>query len=129
MSTVPPATVPATAGHGRIVRPYMLTGGRTRSKGVDLPIETLARTTKEGTAHLGWLVREQAAIARLCADYQSLAEISAHLHIPLGVSRVLVGDMVHDGWLSVSTGVGGLTGDDLPDLSLLERVLDGLRSV
>jgi hypothetical protein len=56
----------------------------------------------------------------------SVAEVSAHLHIPLGVARVLVGDMTAAGLVEVhrprATG-------ERPDLVLLERVLDGIRAI
>ena len=55
-----------------------------------------------------------------------LAEVSAHLHLPLGVIRVLVGDMAEEHLVIVHrpAHVG-----DRPDLALLERVLDGLRTI
>jgi Protein of unknown function (DUF742) len=40
---------------------------------------------------------ERRAIAMLCAEVMSVAELSAHLGIPVGVVRVLVGDLVADG--------------------------------
>jgi hypothetical protein len=52
----------------------------------------------------------------------------AYLHRPLGVARVIVGDMTAEGLLTSSapqfTGAG-----QRPDLSLLERVLDGLQAL
>jgi hypothetical protein len=55
-----------------------------------------------------------------------VAEISAHLAIPVGVIRVLVADMVADGLVHLHRPeVPG----DRPDLALLERVLEGLRSI
>ena len=51
-----------------------------------------------------------------------MAQISAHLAIPVGVTRVLVADgLVH---LYRPDAQG-----DRPDLALLERVLEGLRSI
>jgi hypothetical protein len=51
--------------------------------------------------------------------------VSAHLHLPLGVIQVLVGDMADDHLVMAyrPTQVG-----DRPDLALLERVLYGLRT-
>jgi len=55
-----------------------------------------------------------------------VAEISAHLGIPVGVVRVLIGDMVADGLVHLyRPGAPG----DRPDLALLERVLLGLRAI
>ena len=107
------------------IRPYALTGGRTRA-GTDLAIEAMVATTAEGTAAQGRLTLERARIVALCITPQSLAEISAHLGIHLGVARVLVGDLAQEGLLAVNrpSHVG-----DRPDLRLLERVLDGLQAL
>jgi hypothetical protein len=68
--------------------------------------------------------REFRAISELCRQVRSVAEISALLAIPLGVARVLVADMEADGLVKIyqpQLEAG------LPDRSLLERVLSGLR--
>jgi Protein of unknown function (DUF742) len=75
------------AGHRR-VRPYAMTGGRTRPTDGDLEIEALVSTTAIGE-QAPRLTVEQRAIAALCHDILSIAEISARLHLPLGVIRVL----------------------------------------
>jgi hypothetical protein len=107
------------------IRPYALTGGRTRA-GTDLPIEAMVSTTPQGTAEEGQLTLERARIVSLCATPMSVAEISAHLGLHLGVARVLVGDLAGEGYIAVHrpNHVG-----DRPDLRLLERVLDGLQAL
>ena len=40
-------------------------------------------------------------ILKLCVDSPSVAEIAAHLFLPLGVARVLIGDLVSQGYLRV----------------------------
>jgi hypothetical protein len=109
----------------RRVRPYAMTGGRTRPTHDDLEIETLVSTTSTGEL-TPKLTVEQRAIAALCHDILSIAEVSAHLHLPLGVIRVLVGDMADEHLVIVHrpTHAG-----DRPDLALLERVLYGLRTI
>ena len=72
-----------------------MTGGRTRPTHDDLEIETLVCTTSTGD-QTPKLTVEQRAIAALCRDILSIAEVSAHLHLPLGVVRVLVGDMADE---------------------------------
>ena len=61
----------------------------------DLEIETLVSTTstREQTPKL---TVEQQAIAALCHEILSIAEVSARLHLPLGVIRILVGDMADE---------------------------------
>lgn len=107
------------------IRPYALTGGRTRA-GTDLAIEAMVVATTEGNNAQGRLTLERARIVALCVSPQSVAEISAHLGLHLGVARVLVGDLAEEGLLAVNrpNHVG-----DRPDLRLLERVLDGLQAL
>ena len=119
--------MPGERGRGasRVVRPYALTGGRTEPAGAELELEALvfADPAAVAAAELG---DERGAIARLCQDISSVAEISAHLGIPVGVVRVLIGDMVADGLVHLyRPGAPG----DRPDLALLERVLLGLRAI
>jgi hypothetical protein len=109
----------------RRVRPYAMTGGRTRPAHTDLEIEALVSTTSAGATTPKMTV-EQRAIAALCRDILSIAEISARLDLPLGVTRVLVGDMADQGLVAVHRPTR--TGDR-PDLALLERVLYGLRAI
>ncbi len=111
---------------GARLRPYALTGGRTRPVS-DLPIETLIRTTPQGQSAVPRLVLEQKQIATMCAAPLSVAELSAHLRVPLGVVRVLVGDMKAEGLLD--TNRPQATPNDRPDIKLLERVLNGLQAL
>jgi hypothetical protein len=111
---------------GPFVRPYAVTGGRTRSAQGELELESLVLTTSLGEAAGGRLTTERRAIARLCRDVVSVAEVSARLDVPLGVARVLVGDMADEGLVTVYRPSGQ---DGRPDLALLERVLDGLRAI
>ena len=109
------------------VRSYVITQGRTRSS-VDLPLETLVRVTPQGVSAAPRLALERKQIISLCNAPISIAEISAHLHIALGVARVLVGDMAEQGLLTSYQPQHAKTGER-PDLKLLERVLDGLQAL
>ena len=111
---------------GARLRPYALTGGRTRPV-ADLPLETLIRTTPQGQSAVPRLVLEHKAIATMCVNPLSVAEISAHLKVPLGVIRVLVGDLAADGLLATSRPQAN--DNDRPDIKLLERVLNGLQAL
>lgn len=108
------------------VRSYVLTGGRTRS-GQDLPLETMVRVSGLGTSAAPRLALERKKIVSLASEPLSIAEISAHLSIPLGVARVLVGDMVEEGLLE--SHKPAVAAGERPDLKLLERVLDGLQAL
>jgi hypothetical protein len=115
---------------GALVRPYAVTGGRTRPR-VDIAIEALVETTPRGRSRLDGLSqgREQQYIVTLCdGRLQSLAEISARMQLPLGVARVLVADMAADGMVAVYEPAS-LDGNDAVGTELLERVLSGLRKL
>jgi hypothetical protein len=113
------------------VRPYSLTGGRTRTGHV-LLVETFVASLEAPDGRLdpapsglnARMLPEIGAIVELCRRMRSVAEISAMLKIPLGVVRVLLSDLADQGKIRVY-GTG--RGPGQPDRALLERVLSGLR--
>ncbi|WP_200304591.1 DUF742 domain-containing protein [Streptomyces adelaidensis] len=127
------------------VRPYSLTGGRTRFGHVLLVETFVAVAALEaaperpelagGPAHLfrggggslnAKVMPEMRAIIELCRRMRTVAEIAALLKMPLGVVRVLLSDLADQGKIRVY-GTGH--GPGQPDRALLERVLSGLRSL
>jgi Protein of unknown function (DUF742) len=112
----------------RLVRPYAMTGGRTRSvDGSTMPLETLVVVNRFATAGLSALQFERADVVALCNEWQSVAEVSALLDLPLGVTKVLVGDLHAEGLLDVQPPTTGALG--APDAVLLGKVLDGLQAL
>lgn len=111
---------------GRMVRAYAVTGGRTRSGAEDLPLEALVVTTPEGHQCTASLAFERRAIAELCADVRSVAEVASLVGVPLGVARVLVSDLAALDLVAVHQAGAP---DDRPDIDLLERVLNGIRAL
>lgn len=109
---------------GLRVRPYAITGGRTRARS-ELQLEAIVYRTPQGESSVGRQSLERGQILDLLASPQSTAEISARLRLPLGVTRVVLGDLIDEGYVSVNTR--SATGR--PDLRLLERVLDGLQAL
>ena len=110
-----------------LVRPYTLTAGRTTSR-VDLPLEAPIRTVGSAPAPR-WPGNDvRADILRLGSDRPSVAEIAAHLSLPLGVARVLIGDLVSQGYLRVEATLGGSTGVE-ERRELIGRTLRGLRAL
>ncbi|SED23091.1 DUF742 domain-containing protein [Rhodococcus koreensis] len=109
-----------------IVRPFILTGGRTES-GVDLPLEAVIVARADGVAVVDAMPApdELRRVFALCSEPRSVAEIASLASIPLGVARVLVGDLAAAGAVTVNETAGS-TG---PDRKLMERVLDGLRKL
>ncbi|MCY0933374.1 DUF742 domain-containing protein [Streptomyces sp. H34-S4] len=107
------------------VRPYSLTGGRTRFTQI-LHVETFvaALDAKVSEPQRSDRMPEMPAIVELCRRMRTIAEIAALLKLPLGVVRVLVSDLADQGRIRVY-GTGH--GSGRPDRALLERVLSGLR--
>jgi hypothetical protein len=105
------------------VRPYTWTRGRTQPV-QDLAFETLVSTSDEGRNVTAICSAEHAAIAELCLDIRSVAEVAAMLALPLGVARVLLADMIDTGLMRAYHNPMGL--GSAAELMLMERVLDGL---
>jgi uncharacterized protein DUF742 len=109
-----------------LVRPYTHTRGRTRSSRY-LALEALISAAVPASTLAGTLPSaEHQAVADLCAQPRSVAEVAALLSVPLGVARVLLGDLVDAGAVVVHHTAGD-DGDGAPDLGLMGRVLVGLR--
>ncbi|MGF7234662.1 MAG: DUF742 domain-containing protein [Frankia sp.] len=111
---------------GPVVRPYAVTRGRTRAASGDLDLVAQVSTTPSGRSVAQGLEPEKRAIARLCIRVQSVAEVSAQLNLPLGVVRVLVGDMAELGVVTIHRHT---LAADRPDAAMLEKVLHGLRTL
>ena len=110
-----------------LVRPYTLTAGRT-SASVALPLEAPIEANESAKNHR-WLPNDvRGEIVKLCATRPSVAELAARLNVPLGVARVLVGDLVRSGDLRVLA-----TLDDSSSVEerreLIGRTLRGLRTL
>jgi hypothetical protein len=108
-----------------LVRPYAVTGGRTKPR-YQLQIEAMVAASHYEARDLSVLSPECQAILGFCRDWRSVAEISAVLRMPLGVARVLIADMAVEGLVRVHQ-LDHAQGR--PDLNLLERVLSGLRKL
>ncbi len=115
--------IPSTRD-GRVVPVYAVTGGRTRSAGLDLPVESVVTATDRWAADLQ---KEYRVIIGMAVRPVSLVEIGAELRVPVGVARVLVSDLADAGYLVVhaplpATAAGG------PTPGTLTRLLEGLRA-
>ncbi len=112
------------------VRPYAVTGGRTRTTTNDpLPVETLVQGLG-GHDQVG-LTPERRKILELTSEqYLSVAELSAHVHLPVGIMRVLISDLADSGHLRIhGTGSVSTTSAPATSLSVLESVLNGISSL
>jgi hypothetical protein len=116
----------AGADHGPLIRPYALTEGRTESSRADLALEDLVGTDPKAGSPGPWLSDEHHAIARLCQETISVAEVAARLELPLGVACILVSDLADRGLVTIYRAPS-LKGR--PQVALLEQVLQGLQQL
>jgi hypothetical protein len=111
----------------RVVRPYALTRGRTRPGRADLPLEALVRSVPGSQDPVG--TSERRRILELTGDQiLSVAELSAHLSLPLGVVRVVVGDLADEGLVVVHSGSPAAAAP-ATNLKVLESVLNGISAL
>ncbi|WP_307812148.1 DUF742 domain-containing protein, partial [Sphaerisporangium rufum] len=82
------------------VRPYAITGGRTAPR-MALALEALVSSATAPPVDLSMLPPERLAISNLCRQVRSVAEVSALLRMPLGVTRVVIADMAADGQVQI----------------------------
>lgn len=115
---------------GPVVRPYAMTRGRTTSDGqhrLDLIAVVVAEPDTDDPEGDHSLSPEHVDIVDLCRDTpQSVAELSSELDLPIGVIRVLIGDLVDSEWVHVNRPVPPA---ELPDESILRDVINGLRAL
>ncbi len=108
---------------GRVVPVFAVTGGRTRSTERDLPIESIVTAADRTSAELE---PEYRTIVAMAARPVSLVEVGAALGVPVGVARVLVGDLAASGHLTVHAPQPTADGNPTPEI--LTRLLEGLRA-
>jgi hypothetical protein len=105
---------------GPLVRPYAMTGGRTRTGQTELDMITLVVASRRRHARPGAMEPEYLNILSLCQNPTSVAEISANLNLPLGVVKVLLGDLIDQELVHFRTAL-------TPDNEVLQAVLNGIR--
>ncbi|MGL5830236.1 MAG: DUF742 domain-containing protein [Angustibacter sp.] len=110
------------------VRPYAMVGGRTRTGSTAvLPVESLIQGL--GPADEIGLTAERRRILELTAtQYLSVAELSAHVHLPVGVIRILVTDLSNEGRIQIHEPSSAHS-NPATSLSVLESVLNGISAL
>jgi hypothetical protein len=111
---------------GPVVRLYALTKGRTQPQGgasfglIDVVVATGERPSEH--FRLG---PEHRRILGVCRRPMPVADLTSEIDLPLGVVRVLLGDLTGEGLLKILSAQR----QHVPDQSLLRMVLDGLESL
>ncbi|MEU4008363.1 DUF742 domain-containing protein [Streptomyces pseudogriseolus] len=115
---------------GPLVRPYAVTGGRTAPGPSGVRFDLIALVTLDPAAPADddpALGPEHRALIGLCRpETQSVAELAAGADLPVGVVRVLLGDLLEQGRVTVSRPVPPA---QLPDERVLREVIAGLRAL
>jgi uncharacterized protein DUF742 len=109
---------------GAVVRPYALTRGRTRPAGGRLDLIALITSVREAQGTEWGLGPEHRALLRICQRPTSVADLAADLDLPVGVIRILLGDLRERALINVHNPIPAAR---LPDRRILQEVVDGLR--
>jgi Protein of unknown function (DUF742) len=114
---------------GPVVRPYALTGGRTKPASgtvLDLITVIVASSWAQGRDDLLDLSPEHRRILGLCRSPATVADVASSISLPVGVVRVLLADLIGQGRITIlaQRPVG-----EQPSTTLLKEVLHGLRTL
>lgn len=117
---------------GPVVRPYAMTRGRT-SHATEAKLDLIALVVSEQDSGEAAAVDDHTLspehldiVERCQQQATSVAELAADLDLPIGVVRVLVGDLLVGAHVYIHKPVPPA---ELPDESILRDVIDGLRAL
>ncbi|MFI6333583.1 DUF742 domain-containing protein [Streptomyces sp. NPDC050535] len=114
---------PGRRSGGRLVRPYVVTEGRSHPSRNTLDLVTLL-IAADGPRLTG-LSPEKRRLVELCLPGAlSVAEVAGHLTLPVSVTKVLVADLMDSGHLVTRAPIPAARPTDT---RVLQEVLDGLR--
>jgi hypothetical protein len=108
---------------GPVVRPYALTGGRTRPIGETFDLLALVTAANTQSVDTILLEPEQVDVMRLCRQPTPVADLASDLDLPIGVVRILLSDMRERGLITIRPPAR----TRLTDPQLLKDVADALR--
>ena len=109
---------------GPVVRPYALTGGRTRASGETFDLLAIVTASVDGRSlDRMFLEPEHVHVLRLCRGPVPVADLASDLDLPLGVVRILLSDMRERGLITI----GKPARSGLTDPRVLKDVADALR--
>ena len=120
------------AEQARLVRPYTLTRGRTwhaEGDAFDVIAQIAAAEgpqAADADSDLAEDPEQQAILELVRRRPLSVAEIAAETDLPLGVVRILLGDLLDAELITVSRPVPA---EQLPDVGILREVIQGLRAL
>jgi len=115
-----------TRSQSALVRPFILTGGRTAMSRDGLRWETLVESTPQAPPETPprELTSEQVALLALAVHPVSVAELSSSLRLPTQVVAIIVGDLLDAGAVRLHQ-----TDPVEIELSALTRMIERVRSL
>lgn len=107
-----------------LIRPYSLTDGRTRPSRPDLSLA--AQVVSVPAVEELQVDTELREILAICIHPLSVAEVAARSALPLGVTRILMSDLLDQGLLMVHEAGPP---SERPSLNTLRLVLERIREI
>jgi hypothetical protein len=111
---------------GPVVRPYALTKGRVAPSGGDFDLVAFVVATAADASGLEHLQPEHHAIMAGAWEPIAVVELASKLDLPIGVLRVLLGDLRSAGLISLHQSPAA---GQPHDLDVLKAVAHGLRAL
>jgi len=110
---------------GPVVRPYAVVRGRTRAGRVAPGLIDFVTATGEAEKDQFGLGPEHRRLLNLCRKPVAVADLASDTDLPLGVVRVLLGDLRERDLIVVA----GPARQDSSEETVMRSVLDGLRAL
>ncbi|MFI7615409.1 DUF742 domain-containing protein [Nonomuraea terrae] len=112
---------------GPVVRPYAVARGRTRSASAEVDLlATVVSTGSPVSAKAELSVQHRRLLNLVAGKARPVVEVASDLALPVGVVRVLLGDVLEHGLVTVRPPRDKAAA---PSESLLREVINGLRAL
>nr|WP_239091593.1 DUF742 domain-containing protein [Streptomyces sp. SID14478] len=109
---------------------YAMTAGRARTDNGAERVDLMAIVHPTGTQPDPHLPPEQRQLTQLCArGPRPVADLASDSGLPLGVVRVLLGDLVAHGLVRITPPAATTGHQSRPAADLLREVIHGLRAL
>ncbi|WP_049558091.1 DUF742 domain-containing protein [Nonomuraea sp. SBT364] len=111
---------------GPVVRPYAVARGRTKATAALDLLATVAPTGQPAPAQADLGAQHRRLLGCVAAQSRPVAEVASELSLPVQVVRVLLGDLLGYGLVTVRAPISK---ESSPTESLLREVINGLRAL
>jgi hypothetical protein len=110
---------------GPLVRLFGLTGGRARPQGETFDLVAIVTTVSMPFEPTG-LMPEHIAVLSGCHRPTPVADVAAHLKLPLNITRVLLSDLRREGLITIDRPKPAV---QMIDERIYREVLHGIRGL